>query len=428
MLQSSLAARNVRMVKVAAPVPPPRFAEYIYFALVAYAILGPALGVSIPLLGAGGMAALAMYCILRLKKSGISIYKYIALPLGCAVSFLAIQVVIHDVSFMNQSNRQFVTWILALIIVQSLSLRRGFLHRFALAALVIGACLLPFLTLDWHDAGAERAGLEQGVGFANPNDLASWFGFCTVFFTVLVIESKRNIVRVASLPVVAGCLLLVGLTVSRGALMALAIAIIVASRRLLKRGFFPVLFLAILTSLLLLSGLFDRSIELYTERGTEETGRLLVWPLVIERILASPLSGVGADAIGTYVPGGDHPITPHNSFLAVGLASGIVPLAFFTAYWIKAMRGAYRQSRGGLQDAPFQLPLIIYTFIIVFLSAGAFMFPWAIVALCNAMPRPGSRVIAVRVPQGEPVEPPRGRIKVSPREQTLKPIVGSVKS
>lgn len=398
MLQSSLAGRNVRIVKVLASVSLPRLAENIYYALVAYAILAPAWGVSIPLLGAGGLAALAMYCILRLKKSGISIYKPIALPLGCAVSLVAVQVVIHDVSFMDPFNRQFVTWILALIIVQSLSLRQGFLHRFSLAALVIGACLLPFLNLDW--GGAERTGLEQGVGFSNPNDLASWFGFCAVYFTVLAIESKRHLVRIASLPVVVGCLFLVGLTVSRGALVAIAIAIIVAFRRLLKRGFFPVLILAMLSSLLFLSGLFERSVGLYTERGTEETGRLLVWPLVIKRILESPLSGVGAGAIGTHIPGGDRPVTPHNSFLGVGLAAGIIPLAFFIAYWIKAMRGAYRLSRRGLQDAPFQLPLIIYAFTIASLSAGAYMYPWTLVTLCTAMsadvPRRVQRLIVSR--------------------------------
>jgi uncharacterized protein (TIGR04206 family) len=401
MLQSSLAGRNVRIVKVLASVPLPRLAENIYYALIAYAILAPAWGVSIPLLGAGGLALLAMYCILRLKKSGISIYKPIALPLGCAVSFVAVQVVIHGVSFMDPSNRQFVTWILTLIVVQSLSLRQGFLHRFSLAALVIGTCLLPFLNLGWSsDTAVERAGLEQGVGFSNPNDLAAWFGFCAVYFTVLVIESKRHIVRIASLPAVAGCLFLVGLTVSRGALVAIAIAIIVASRRLLKRGFFPVLILATLSSLLFLSGLFEQSVGLYTARGTEETGRLLVWPLVIERILASPFSGVGAYAIGTYVPESGHPVEPHNSFLGVGLASGIIPLAFFIAYWIKAMRGAYRLSRRGLQDAPFQLPLIIYAFTIASLSAGAYMFPWAIVTLCTAMsadvPRRVHRMIVSR--------------------------------
>lgn len=406
MAQSSLAGRNVRIVKVLASVSPPRLAENIYYALLAYVILADAWGVSIPLLGAGGIAALAMYCILRLKKSGISIYKPIVLPLGCAVSLVAVQVVIHDVSFNDPFIRQYLIWILALIIVQSLTLRQGFLHRFSLVALVIGACLLPYLNLDL--SGDERAGLEQGVGFSNPNDLADWFGFCAVYFTVLAIESKRHIVRIASLPVVAGCLFLVGLTVSRGALVAIGIAIIVASRRLLKRGFFPVLILAMLSSLLFLSGLFERSVGLYTERGTEETGRLLVWPLVIERILASPLSGVGISAIGTYVPGGDVPVTPHNSFLGVGLASGIIPLAFFIAYWIKAMRGAYRLSRRGLQDAPFQLPLILYTFVTAFLSNGAFLFPWAMVTLCTAMsadvPRRVHRLIVSRFENHQAVD------------------------
>src|SRR5262249_12247050 len=75
-----------------------------------------------------------------------------------------------------------------------------------------------------------------------------------------------------------------------------------------------------------------------------------------------------------------------------GLSAGIIPLAFFAAYWIKAFRGAFYLSRVGLQDASFQLPLMIYTFIIGLFGAGAFLFPWAMVTLCNAIPRPGGGI------------------------------------
>ena len=75
--------------------------------------------------------------------------------------------------------------------------------------------------------------------------------------------------------------------------MAVAIAGIIALHRILKRGFVPLLIFAILGSGFFISGMFNDAIGHYDQRGTEESGRLLVWPLAIERFLESPLIGVG---------------------------------------------------------------------------------------------------------------------------------------
>src|SRR5262249_48910505 len=158
------------------------------------------------------------------------------------------------------------------------------------------------------------------VGFANPNDLGAWFGFCSVYFMVLGIETRRNIIRCASLIAAAGYVFVVGLTVSRTSFMAVGIAAIVALRHVFYRGFVPALLLATLSSVILFSGLFDHIIASYEERGTEDSGRLEVWPLAIERFLASPLSGVGTENVGTAVADGRY-ITPHNIFLYVGLSA-----------------------------------------------------------------------------------------------------------
>jgi O-antigen ligase len=407
MRNTQLDKNIARVVQVPGPVPP-LFAEYAYYVVILYSIMAPAWGISVPLLGAGGMGLLAVYCVWRLKKTATQTYAPLALPLCCAASFIIVQMFIHDQSLMESSNREWVTWLLAITIIHSLLLRHGFLHRFALAAGAIGLLLLPYLDYKGLGAPVERAGLEQGVGLANPNQLAEWFGFCCVYFMVVAIETRRNIIRIASLVIASGCLFVVGLTVSRGTLMAIMIAVIIALRHLLKRGFLPALLLAVLGATIFLSGLFDQAIGLYTERGTEETGRLLVWPLIIDRFLNAPLIGVGIGEIDTYVPEAGHEITPHNAFLYVGLASGIFPLAFFITYWIKAARASYRLSRQTLQDAPFQLPLMIYAFIITFLSQGAFMASWAIVTLCNTMPRRMSRSIALRVASGEAAKSPRG--------------------
>jgi len=355
--------------------------------------MASAWGISVPFVGGAGLALLALYCLWRQRNDAKTLYAQLLLPAGCAVVFVAIQVLVYDQSLLDQENRQFINWIWAIIIVQSLIPRETFLHHFAATALAIGALLLPHLNLTYGGEGSIRAGLENDVGFANPNDLAAWFGFCCVYSLVVAVETRRHANRLVWLFIATGCLLVVGLTVSRATLMAVLIAGIIALHRILKRGFLPLLIFAILGSGFFISGIFDDAIGHYDQRGTEESGRLLVWPLAIERFFESPLVGVGTGRVGTYVPEMGEGITPHNSFLYIGLASGIIPLVLFVTYWVKALRGAWSANNGDSQNARFQLPLLIYTLIVSSFGAGAFMFPWAIVTLCNAMPRNAARVI-----------------------------------
>ena len=375
----------------------PRFAEYSYYGLLVYAMMNDAWGISVPLLGGSGMLLLAAYSSWRLKKHWAAVYEPMALLLGCAISFLIIQIAIHEQEPLGDFARLYANWIFAVVIVQSLCLDENFLHRFALAALVIAALMLPYLIL--HDAPDEsgRAGLEFGL--TNPNALAEWFGFLSVYLIVLVVETRRNMVRNASLGLAAGCLFVVGLTVSRGALAGFALAAIVALRRILKRGFLPVLFIMIMASGVFVSGLFDESIRRYAERGSQETGRFAVWPLVIDRFLETPLLGVGEAKLGTYVAEMGIDITPHNAFLYFALASGIVPLLFFVAYWVKAIRGSLHATSEGMADSAFKLPLIVYTLVATLLSNGSYMYAWAVVVLCNATAQKtrAPRPVALRV-------------------------------
>jgi O-antigen ligase len=224
----------------------------------------------------------------------------------------------------------------------------------------------------------------------NPNGLGEWFGFCAIYFIIVGIETKRNIVRIASWLTGLGCLFIVGLTVSRGALLAVVAATVFALRRSLKRGFLPLLGLTILAWFAFESGLFAQAVTFYENRGTEETGRFLVWPLAIERFLNSPLIGVGIAHVETFVPPDSH-FSPHNSFLYIALASGVVPLAFFTAYWVLAARGARRSSADQSVDAPFRIPLVVFAFLTSCASNAAFMAPWATVGLLTAIPPEATR-------------------------------------
>src|SRR5262249_34068153 len=141
--------------------------------------------------------------------------------------------------------RSFIIWIFALIIIRSLSLHRGFLHRCALVLFSIGLIVLPYLVVKGPGLGGmrERLAVDSTVmGYlSNSNDLGTWFGFYCLYFTIVGIETKHNGVRIVSILIAVGCLYIVGLTVSRGALLATAIGITIACRRLLRGGFVPLL-------------------------------------------------------------------------------------------------------------------------------------------------------------------------------------------
>jgi O-antigen ligase len=259
----------------------------------------------------------------------------------------------------------------------------------------------------------ERLALDSSVGLNNPNDLAAWFGFCSVYFFIVSIETKRHAVRLASWPAALGCLYVVGLTVSRGRLLAVAVAAVIALRRLLKHGFFPILLLIILSWVVYTLGLFDQIVAFYSMRGTEETGRLVVWPLALERFLSSPLVGVGGANIGTRVSIDGNPIEPHNGFLHIALASGIIPLIFFMAYWIRAAAGAFRSNTAQLPDAPFLIPLLVYAFMVMWSGNATFMHSWIIVTLSAALttsaPRRVHRDIVRQVGRNKILERSRRR-------------------
>ena len=260
---------------------------------------------------------------------------------------------------------------------------RDFSYRFALIALLIGLVTLSFL--DFADGRAELDRAAGVGGLSNSNALAEWFGFCCICFIVVGIESTRNVVRASFWSMAAGCLFLVGLTVSRGTLLSVAIAVTIACRRLLRRGFLPLLTLLLLAWFAFASGMFDGIAVAYEARWTEETGRFLVWPLAIARWMATPFTGVGAADVATFVPAKGKWITPHNSFIFMGLAAGIIPFVFFLIYWMQALRGALRSSGAHVLDAPFHLPLLTFAFLTAQFGGLPYMTPWMIVTLTTTI-------------------------------------------
>jgi O-antigen ligase len=363
----------------------PAYIEYAFYVALAYDTLGSAiLPIEIPMLGGGSLLFLAAICLTRARLRTSTIYASIVIPVGCFIAYTLMQLVVHGESL--SSVRPFITWILLVIITHCLCLRPGFFRRFALVTLVIGLVAIPQLVFNPHDAQVERAKIEEISALGDANSLGEWFGFLVVYFLVHGLEAKRQKITIVSWIIALACLSVIGLTVSRGTLVGVAMATVVASRRLLSRGFFPVLLLVMLGAGAFESGLFERSISSYTSRGMEETGRFLVWPLAFQDFLDSPVVGVGASntAIPVFSADPNNVITPHNGFLFVALASGIIPLIFLAAYWWRAGKGVICSSVDQSVDAPFLSALFIYGFIITQFGNGTFMRPFIVATLASA--------------------------------------------
>jgi len=341
---------------------PPPWLEYAYYIITAYSLLSASVGLEVPLVAASLTLALAFKSALHLRSVIRLILAPVSLLIGCLVSFVLVQVVVHGIPVTDPTVRLFVLWGAGIVILQTLQLRPGFVRRCTLVIFGIGLLALPGLILG-YGGSVERAkaGMEIGGNLQNANGLGGWFGFCLVSLAMLGLQTNRLAHRVLYWTAAAASLLIAGLSVSRGALLASAIAITFGLRGVLKRGLVPLLLLASIAVLVSYSGLFGHIVSLYEERGMEETGRLLLWPHVLERVVSAPFVGFSIVGIATYIPEQGRSIsTPHNSFLFFALAAGIVPVLFWTAFWIRTGWSAFScSSPSGSGRTAFFLYLFI---------------------------------------------------------------------
>ena len=369
--------------------------EYGFYALLIYSTV---LSGWIPLGGSivGGLyAIMAVYCIFCLGSRASRVYVSIAMPLCCAVSFITVQIVVHGEPF--AAIRSFIVWMLHLVIMRTLCLRPRFLHRFAFVALIIGVSLAPFLYYSGaEDAVTKQYGLDLSFTMANTNDISRVFGFLSVYFIVAGLTTKRMGVRIASWLIVSGGLFVIGITGSRGNLIAVLVAVIVALRRSLKRGFLPLLSLCLVLCVSYEFGFFDYGIKLYSARAGQLTGRELAWPIAARRFLQSPLAGVGVSNYATYVPSIQKDLTPHNAFLTFALTGGVIPLVFFVGTWLLAARKVFLANARKLPDASFLLPLFFYTILAITPENTSFMLFWAVAVTCATLSSDGMQVVEGR--------------------------------
>ena len=404
---------------------PSRKLEYAYYVAIIYSFMAPAVGLDIPVVAGLMLLVISATCIWQFRSSFKAVYGPIALLLACATSFFFIQIFVHGEDIMDSNNmRVFITWVFGLIIVQSLCLRQGFCLRFPLVLFGIGATTLPFVGFNPAAApgGVEMARVDIGP-LGNPAGLADWFAFCAVFFTIFGIEARRNSFRIGAWSLAVVCLFVVTLTIERGALVGAVLAITVGCRSVLKRSFVPVLALVILVWVVAVTGLFDQAFSKYAERGMEETGREILWPMAVDRFLTSPLVGVGESNILLPIPESSKKSPPHNAFLHIALSSGVLPFAFFLAFWIQAARKSVFHTRGS-EDNPFRLPYLTYMLGMLMIGDLPFTNYGALLTTSLA----AGTVIPYDVMRSLLIVPARARPLVQVRRSRSRPVTTTARS
>jgi hypothetical protein len=356
---------------------PPIFLEYTWYVSLAYAMLGRAWGIDvIPSMGGALLAVLAAACLFSVGPQIVQVYTPVAFAFFTGCSLMVIQFFVHDGQSLDLCTA-FVGWLFNLVVVQALAHRSGFLYRFGLVAFVIGLGVLPYMQAH-TDTRMMRVS-AGGTGISNPNSLAMWFGFCTVYFLFLGLQSRDLMVRAVCWLAGLSSLFVVALTVSRGPLLGIALACVVGLRSALKRHFVPVVSLVLLVWLVYLSGVFQETVDYYLARGMEKSGRERVWPLAFQRIIDSFWTGVGLEAIPTWTSS-EKAITPHNGLLYIGLGAGIFPLMCFLGYLVRVgTKTFYIFQKVHVGDAALLPPLVTFGLIEVMSLDLAFMSAWVVV-------------------------------------------------
>jgi len=357
---------------------PPAFLEYAWYVCLVYALLGQAWGIVIPLVGGLIWMLIAAACLMSAGGRELSIYKPVAWAFCTGALMIGIELLFHEWNEKAAVEATaFVQWLALLIIVQSLSLRPGFLQRFALVAFAIGLACLPYLNVK--AVGGVMRAWATGTGISNPNVLGMWFGFCTVYFVFWGLQFRDPILRVAIWTAAILSFFIVLIAVSRGPLFAVALACLVGFRSALKGSFGPLVALSFLVFIVSLTGVFDDWLGYYFVRGAEESGRGKLWPAAMERILDSPWVGVGLGDIGILQYDG-RLINPHNALLHIALGGGVIPVICFLGYLSKVVMGALRNmQRGHVAEVSLLPPLVVFALVEIMVLDLAFMTAWPVV-------------------------------------------------
>lgn len=288
-------------------------------------------------------------------------------------------------------------------------------------------------------SSAAYAGVARAAGtFGDPNYLAA--ALVMGFALSVALSRARSITvpgQALALAVALLCLVGILLTVSRGGLIALSVAVLAAiclagrwRRKILLGGvvvlLFAVVYFAVLASPTTRSRLH--------ESGDGGSGRTTIWKVGWREVQHNAIVGVGAgnfsDAGAKYVlkPGTinhsaavdtayfiDTPTVAHNTYLEVLAEGGIIGAALYFGIVLTSLGCVYKAARGFRAQGDEECELISYAVLcglIGFLAASFFLSEeyskqlYLLLAMGPALLKVAARVpVASRSPAGALVTP-----------------------
>jgi hypothetical protein len=342
------------------------FAEYYFYACLAYAMTSKSLGIDAPGLG---VALFAISVVLSQMSSGFRTLRMPCTVLAVLTSciYVVMQFVIHGLPPSAQYVKPIVLWPLMVLAVTPLLFRRGFLHRLSVVMLAIIIIQLP---AAYHGGGVVRLLMftPGQTGVDNPNGLAAWLAFCAVC-QWLAFWRETGLRRLASATAFSVAVLVMLQCVSRGTSIALPAGLLSATFALPKRRRLRHLLVLGLIGIAIMTGsLFTQTRTRFRSKSPQslETGRAPLFITAWRGFASAPLTGQGAYQ------------SPHNPFALIAVASGVIPLISFCLLWILSFRSALRappQSKGE------RLTLLVYAFAASFFSNLNFTVVWAVAAV-----------------------------------------------
>jgi O-antigen ligase len=368
--------------------------EVLFVVYLLYAPFAVYLGFYIAFVGPIFASALAGWMFL-LKGAEILKNRFFLLMLAISGTYVAIQLFIFHESLREPSISIFVLWIILTFFMIGMVQKPGFLLLTASMLLFISLMVYP-LMVQFSTVSYYRLRLlpSMNTGFDNPNAYAAYAGFSVLIFWMLAIATSAPLKRALFLIAFLVGLFLVVQTVSRAALLALFLAIVVnfrsqnISARLLRIGSVAVIITAFLGLAYLyvpsITNIFSQSAQSYQTRALEDTGRLEIWQTFGESLRENPFTGAGASdtvlriEFSTY----SRRASPHNLFLYMWYSSGLIPLILmlilYIVLWIRSFR--FKPEKSQLDP----LPMILYLSLIAMVSTLTALVVWGciVVAYC----------------------------------------------
>jgi O-antigen ligase len=367
--------------------------EGLFFGYVAYTTGARLWGIAVENLGVAWLVGLALLAV-PLRRDEWRDEAPVFLAGLTAAIYLFFQLWAFHLPPRNPLVQVFFSWPLIALVVQKCLRRPGFLQRLAVAMFALLLLMWPSHTYEMSSSGILQAALS-GTRIDNPNDLAAWIGYCVLVFWLWSLQTttwRHWLLWAAAVLALA----MLAKTVSRSALGAVALTMLLSLRRLPRHRWLSTGL--IIGGLLVLGVLilpFGQAAQAYSSRLLEHTGRFVIWPRVLRAFLARPLTGYGADQTLMYFASQGKYHTPHNGLLLIGMASGLLPLLPFVALWLGALLGALRPGQSAWPGDLDALPLLVYAGVMLMAFDVYFTMPWAVAVVGYCFWRP-ARVEAPR--------------------------------